>query len=74
MYTDLACLGLAQRILREQANVQLLKSEKVEKVDDLSPTSFNRLIAKEEFLRTEYYKDFHKGYYHSKFFDEVSKK
>ena len=66
-------LGLAQRILREQANFQLLKSEKVEKVDDLSPTSFNQLMAKEEFLRTGYYKDFHKGYYHSKFFDEVSK-
>lgn len=62
--------GLAQRIIREQSNTQGAKPFK--NMDDIPksvPTQDN-----EEFLRTEYYKNFHRGLYHSKYFDAANKK
>lgn len=64
--------GLAQRILREQSNTLAAKAGKVKNMIDM-PKSVPKELD-EEFLRTKYYKDFHKGYYHSKYFDAANKK
>jgi hypothetical protein len=66
--------GLAQRILREQPNIQFLSSDKVKQVNDMSSSVPDQTEDKEEFLRTEYYKNFHKGDYHRKYFAAAAKK
>jgi hypothetical protein len=51
-----------------------LTSERANKEDDISSAIPSPPDVNEEFLRTEYYKNFHKGNYYSKFFDDAAKK
>jgi hypothetical protein len=71
---DASATDLAQVILREQPNVQLVRADKPKKKGDIRPGVYNKPADKEEFLRTEYYKNCHKGAYHSKCFDNAAKK
>lgn len=64
--------GMAQRIFREQSTTQAAKAAKVKNMGDI-PKSVPKVLD-EKFLRTKYYKEFHKGHYHSKYFDAANKK
>jgi hypothetical protein len=66
--------GMAQRILREPAAI-VTKTGKAGKEIDVPSTiqHLAKAVGNEEFLRTKYYKDFHKGQYDSKFFNAALK-
>lgn len=66
--------GLAQVILRELPNVQLLRSDMATKETDTCSCEPKQSVKSEEYLRTEYYKNFHKGHYDLKYFYAAGKK
>lgn len=64
---------MAQRILREPG--ALVKKHGGTEIDMAATIEHLAMpVNKEEFLRSKYYKDFHKGHYGSEFFNDALKK
>jgi hypothetical protein len=71
---DASVTGMAQMILREQPNIQLVRSENATEVANACSCEPKTSVNNEEYLRTEYYKNFHKGHYDLKHFYAAAKK
>lgn len=71
---DASVTGMAHMILREQPSIQFVRSENVTEVANARSCEPKTSVNNEEYLRTEYYKNFHKGHYDLKHFYAAAKK